>query len=432
VRTKIEHAASRFDPKEPEGDKIYAAANEGLERPVRMKLPVLPVHYYHDHFLEMLSFVSEAYGPVLSEPHRAFVKTFKTLSKDAQCLLIRMINRRGRIFHHSAFRYPEISDATVALEELRNCNLVRSLLEGDYAAFILCRAKDALVKVGKDAGLTDIRTSWPKAKLIEYFLTNVTFTTAYDSCGGREFIALGDTDPVEFLLYLYFGKTENDLKNFALRDLGIMRTNKNAILSARFSDEAEARACFHYSRLLDRLELKFEQVYRGAIAAIFDGPQCTTDYASDLRNKAAHRVGLYFEKQNDTALALQLYRAGSSADCNERLARLLYASGDKIGAEELLRRMIDDPASDDEFMFANDFYARKYGGRRTGFCTALLRAGTNITVDDAWRGRPEGGVAAALRRQGHKVYYAEYALALPVRPAVLGRALRNGSAPQRL
>jgi DNA polymerase-3 subunit epsilon len=72
--------------------------------------------------------------------------------------------------------------------------------------------------------------------------------------------------------------------------------------------------------------------------------------------------------------------------------------------------MIDDPASDDEFMFAIDFYARKYAGRRTGFCTALLRAGTNITIDDAWRGRPEGGVAAALRRQNHKVYCVENTL----------------------
>jgi DNA polymerase-3 subunit epsilon len=36
------------------------------------------------------------------------------------------------------------------------------------------------------------------------------------------------------MLYLYFGKTEDDLKNFALRDLGIIRTNKNANLSARF------------------------------------------------------------------------------------------------------------------------------------------------------------------------------------------------------
>jgi DNA polymerase-3 subunit epsilon len=64
--------------------------------------------------------------------------------------------------------------------------------------------------------------------------------------------ALGDTEPVEFMLYLYFGKTMDDLKNFALRDLGVIHTNKNANLSARFTDEAEARACFHYSRLLDR------------------------------------------------------------------------------------------------------------------------------------------------------------------------------------
>ena len=63
--------------------------------PVRMKLPVLPVYYYHDHFTEMLFFLSEVYGPVLNERHGVFVETFKTLSKDAQCLLIRMIKGRG-------------------------------------------------------------------------------------------------------------------------------------------------------------------------------------------------------------------------------------------------------------------------------------------------------------------------------------------------
>ncbi len=212
--------------------------------PVRMKVPVLPVYYYHDHFTEMLFFVSEAYGPVLTERHRAFVETFKKLSKDGQCLLIRMINRRGRVFRHGAFRYAEIADALGALEELRTCNLVRALIEGDYAHFIVCHAKQALIKGGKDAGLADIRTSWSKAKLIKYFLENVAFQTAHDHCGGGEFIALGDTEPVEFMLYLYFGKTEDDLKNFALRHLGIIRTNKNANLSARFTDEAEARACF--------------------------------------------------------------------------------------------------------------------------------------------------------------------------------------------
>ena len=101
---------------------------------------VLPVYYYHDHFTEMLIFVSETYKPVLTERHGGFVETFKALSKDAQCLLIRMINRRERAFRHGAFRYAEIAHARSALEELRNSNLVRGLVEGDYADFILCHA----------------------------------------------------------------------------------------------------------------------------------------------------------------------------------------------------------------------------------------------------------------------------------------------------
>jgi DNA polymerase III subunit epsilon len=133
------------------------------------------------------------------------------------------------------------------------------------------------------------------------------------NCGGGEFIALGDTEPVEFMLYLYFGKTEDDLKNFTLRDLGIIRTNKNANLSARFTDEAEARACFHYSRLLRRLETNSEEVYRSALTAMLASPPCTTDYASDLRNKVAHKVGLLFRK------------ATRERTCNPALSRRLLS-----------------------------------------------------------------------------------------------------------
>jgi DNA polymerase-3 subunit epsilon len=99
-------------------NEVYAAGKRDWEMPTRVKA-VLPVYYYHDHFTEMLFFVSEIYGPVLSERHRAFLETFKTLSKDAQCLLIRMINRRGRLFRQGGFRYAEIADARTALEELR-------------------------------------------------------------------------------------------------------------------------------------------------------------------------------------------------------------------------------------------------------------------------------------------------------------------------
>ena len=91
-------------------------------------------------------------------------------------------------------------------------------------------------------------------------------------------------------------RPKQDLKNFALRDLGIMRTNKATSFRARFTDGDEARACFHYSRLLDRLEVKSIGIYQGAVADIFGGPDCPSDYAADLRSRAAWQVGQFFEK----------------------------------------------------------------------------------------------------------------------------------------
>jgi DNA polymerase III subunit epsilon len=375
-----------------------------------MKRPDLPVHYYHDHFVEMLSFVRTTYGSILTEEHDAFVLRFQGLSKDAQCLLIRMVNRRGAIFNRALFRYAEIFDVCGAADDLLACGQARALNAEDYPSFVACLPKDILVAGGKAAGRTDVRVSWPKAKLVDYFLSHVPFEVAAEHCGAANFIALDDIRPLEFLLYLYFGKTEEDLKNFALRDLGIMRTNKATSFKARFTDGDEARACFHYSRLLDRIEVKSTDVYQAAIGDIFGGPDCKSDYAADLRNRAACQVGQFFEKLGEKVLARQLYRAGSSPECHERLVRLLYGVGDKSEAEDLLRRMIDDPASDGEFVFATDFYSRKFGGRRTGSCTELLRAGVTLTVDDTWRGNPEAGVAGVMRRRGYRVFYAENTL----------------------
>jgi DNA polymerase III subunit epsilon len=379
-------------------------------RALRMKRPDLPVYYYHDHFVEMLAFVRATYGSILTDEHDVFVTRFQHLSKDAQCLLIRMVNRRGTIFNRSLFRYAEISDLERAADDLLGCGQARFLRDKDYSAFVARLPKDVLVSGAKAAGRTDIRVSWPKAKLVEYFLAQVPFEVAAEHCGASKFIALDNIRPLEFLLYLYFGKTENDLKNFALRDLGVMRTNKVTSFKARFTDGDEARACFHYSRLLDRLEVKSLSIYQDAVTDIFGGPDCPSDYAADLRSRAAWQVGQFFEKRAETDLARQLYRVGSSPECNERLVRLLYGAGNKEDAEDLLRRMIDDPASDGEFVFATDFYARKFGGRRTGSCTELLRAGVTLTVDDAYRGNPEAGVAGVMRRRGYRVFFAENTL----------------------
>ena len=375
-----------------------------------MPPPVLPTYYYLDHFTEMLSFVRGTYGSILADEHHAFIARFEGLSKDAQCLLIRMINRRGSVFNRHLFKYAEISDVEAAAGDLMSCGHARGLRVDDFAAFLACLPKTILIQGAKAAGFSDVRTSWPKPKLIEFFLAQIDFDVALEFCGGERFIALDNTRPIELLLYLYFGKTEEDLKNFALRDLGIIRTNKQTSFSARFTDAEEARACFHYSQLLDRLEVPARAVYQAATYAILEGPPCPTDYAANIASRAAHQAGLFFEKAGDIDLAEQLFRAGSSPECHERLARLLYKKGEKAAAETLIRQMIDDPASDDEFVFATDFYARKFGGRRTALCTDLLRSARTITVDDTHRVNPEAGVAGVMRRQGWTVFFAENTL----------------------
>jgi DNA polymerase III subunit epsilon len=72
-----------------------------------MKLPVLSTYYYLDHFGEMIGFVVKTYGSILADEHQTFIQTFQALSKDAKCLLICMLNRRGAIFNRAHFKYAE-------------------------------------------------------------------------------------------------------------------------------------------------------------------------------------------------------------------------------------------------------------------------------------------------------------------------------------
>lgn len=66
----------------------------------------------------MLKFVQKTCGSILADEHHAFIARFGGLSRDARCLLIRMVNRRGAIFNRSLFSYPEITDVELAAAEL--------------------------------------------------------------------------------------------------------------------------------------------------------------------------------------------------------------------------------------------------------------------------------------------------------------------------
>ena len=68
----------------------------------------LPTYYYHEHFVEMLAFISTHYAHALLDSHRDFIEKYRQLPLDAQRLYVRLVNRKGRVFARARLRYPEI------------------------------------------------------------------------------------------------------------------------------------------------------------------------------------------------------------------------------------------------------------------------------------------------------------------------------------
>ncbi len=363
----------------------------------------LPTFYYHDHFMEMLSAVEQNYAHVLQQDHTVFIRKFRNLTRSAQCLFIRMANRRGHIFHRTTLAYAEI-DHEIALVELHEQSFARGVSGHDFHAVLQSLDKDALVGLARHIADETARPSWTKARLTAHLAQVASFAHLQDHLDLSPYVVRLHAETLDFLLFLYFGRTFQDLKSFALRDLGIVAVNGTASVSARFIGAEEAEACFTYSRLLACLTSR--EAYEQAASSLTDGP-APTEYAELMKARLAAKLGQYFEKAAAPERAIVAYRTVDSPECNERLVRLLYNAGQQAEAKSLLERMIDDPGSDQEYEFAADFYARKFQGQRIGACTSLLRNSEAITIDEIYRNSPEIGAAANFRRDGWTAYWTE-------------------------
>ena len=74
---------------------------------------LLTPRYYLDNFQYVLDFVERLYGGLLNETEWDFVRRFRTLSVDAQCLYVRISNRKGLFFRVNKLHYREIDRKSV-------------------------------------------------------------------------------------------------------------------------------------------------------------------------------------------------------------------------------------------------------------------------------------------------------------------------------
>lgn len=372
----------------------------------------LPQLYYLTHFREMLAFVGEKYAHVLEEPHRNFLTDFNALSLDAQCLFVRLVNRKGLVFETAKLRYEEVTDLPGTLEALHSSGFADAVAQESFTELLNSVSKDVLIDLmAPHLETAGVKRSWSKAAVIAHARTTLSFETFSSSEAAKSFVVQGRRAELGFLLYLYFGRIEQGVTRFALRDLGLVRTHHfKADYEARFETREEAATCYFYAHRLEDLKTTEEDDCLLWANAVPSWPDANGDTAEDLRDRLLYALGSRLEKAGELEPALAVYRLGGSALCNERLVRLLYSRGERDLARAKLEAMMAQPASDLEAHFAQDFYLRKFKGKRTSALTDRLRAGAVISVDESFRNTPERGAAEVFRRQGYEVFYSENAV----------------------
>ncbi len=353
-------------------------------------LPNLPQFYYHTNFCELLDFVADKYAGVLGTAHRQFIDDFYDLPRPAQRAYCRLVGRKGRVFDTAKLDYPEI----IALEDqwglLQDCGFAAAPQPGDWDDVLQSLTKPQLLSALTDVDPSLYKKSWKKADLIDVACAHLDPDIA--DIPGTLIVQKRLAD-LRFLMFLYFGKIEENLQNFTLRDLGLVKaTGFKSDYSARFDCPEEAASAYFYAGAI----ADYQTGSDAQIARLYDSahtwpaPRC--DNARTNRDRLLRKLGGLSERLGDIETALLFYGRSDTPLCNERAVRLRWKrndAGDRDWVKIRLEALIDNPGSDDEFHFAEDFYARKFNKKRTSVMTDLLRGSSILKLDEAYRNAPE-------------------------------------------
>ena len=388
--------------------------------------------YYLQHFNELLQFVAAHYQGVLTADSLALLQDFAALSAAAQQLLVRMLNRKGSVFADTELSYSEIGPTAPVLDELTQAGFIAALTEPDLADFWLRLSKDTLwqlLQLAKaelaETGLADIssiKKSQTKPQLLGAALKLPVNWLVLIARLPQRYVVLQRQDALNYIYFLYFGRLEANLSLFTLRDLGIRQTGQfKQQFTPRFTDAAQAQLAYQLAKAKPAIielgkQLKKQPDNATALlsqwlAEVVQWPLPDDNALLLKRSDRSYQLGKLAEQYKLNDIAIAFYQQSNGFPASERLARLYAQTGDEQLCRQYLQQLLDDPSCDEEWLFAEDFYQRKFGettsGRKRSQLTQLLHDAPQVGVDELYLGKAEQGLMAHYAAQGYTVFHAE-------------------------
>ena len=365
----------------------------------------LPTFYYLTNFNEMLDFVQSTYSKILSQKELRFIKDFYALSKDEKCLYIRMANRKGIIFKRDQLCYEEIADCLENLESLTVKGFVRLIKNSDIQSILSFLTKSEILEISNKL-LIKTKSSWKKDILIDFVLSNENTINILGAINKNNLIVQNQRDTLNYLLFLYFGKTHTDLNSFTLRDLGLVSVSKAKSFKARFVSTTEAKNSYILNTINSDLK-KAEYITIPSVLAKINEVQSASEHVLTLRSKAYFKLAVLSENKGEYLQAIEILKNAHYPEAKEKLIKLTYSHKSKAEAKILLEEVISDPDNDDEYYFAQDFYARKFEKVKLSQNTQILRDAITLNIDESHRNYPERGAIQLYKDTGWEAYHVE-------------------------
>lgn len=310
----------------------------------------LPPRYYLDNFQFFIRWVEERYVDLLDKQELAFVESFRQLNKNSQCLLVRMIGRKGPWFRADKLSYAEIADCSLAADQLINMQLIsiNSSLDISELASVLTKAEllvlfEEQLRGGKterkEALIEILKVAFPDSQTWQEWTSN-----RYGRLYRLEIQAI-----ISRLLLLFFGNPYQNLSEFVLQDLCLFRYEQYTIDRQHrlFKNREEIIQYQQLLALRDQLDTA-----QGLDALAQLAEQLPAKFANPTmerrRARLLNQVAYEFERYGEFDRAIGLYRQTDLPPSRERQIRLLEKSGNYLPAWQLLSSVKNTAASEHE------------------------------------------------------------------------------------
>ena len=335
----------------------------------------LPAGYYLVNFELLLDTVVERYGDLLSAAERAFYVELRALSLAARRLYVRLLGRRGPLVRCDRLRYPEIADVDAAVDELVTTGFADRGEAAPLAAWLALPLRAELAGLWQEAapesarmvGRRPLRRDELAALLASAPDTAADTEVAAQALAQRiarlvPAVGLRRQAEVTVFRLLFFGNLRQDLSEFVLRDLGVVRFEDVPLDPARrfFPDRAAVDDTLRL-RALAYQTVATEEVMAAA-EVVLQGGQRGDGAWHPLAQRFADRIllaaGRLAERRGDPAAALRCYAAAEAPPARERSARVRLAASETAAAAELVAAMARAPRDESEVVMAERLATR--------------------------------------------------------------------------